>query len=208
MQRAQIERLLPEIIQRTAREGSPLTALLDAMDGLHAPSEEVLTNLDTYFDAYRAPERFVPFLARWVDLEWLLVTGLEDDGDVPTFPAGSGRLRELIVAAVQLSQWRGTAEGLRQFLETATGFSDFTLDEQVVDEDGQPRPFHLRVVGPTGAAAYRTLIERIIAMQKPAYTTAELEFRPPGTPQPVDEPAPRTTRPRKGGSRARRGRIS
>ena len=54
----------------------------------------------------------------------------------------------------------------------------------------------------------RQNVDAYVATQKPAYTTAELEFRPPGAPQPVHEPAPRTSRRRKGGSRARRGRIS
>ena len=39
-------------------------------------------------------------------------------------------LRELIAAAAQLSQWRGTAQGLQRFLETATGIEGFELDEE------------------------------------------------------------------------------
>src|SRR5690242_2420261 len=92
MQPAEIKRLLPEIFQRTSQPGSPLAALIEAMSGLHAPSEDALANLDRYFDAYRAPERFVPFLARWVDLDWLFAG---DAGESATYPPGTGQLREL-----------------------------------------------------------------------------------------------------------------
>jgi phage tail-like protein len=176
MRPAEITRLLPELFQRTSQPGSPLAALIEVMAGLHDPSEDALAHLDKYFDAYRTPERFVPFLARWVDLEWLLVApdaGIES----PTYAPGSGQLRELIAAAVLLSRWRGTARGLQQFLETATGVVGFEIHEQVPDTTGRPRPFHIQVIAPAAAAAYQPLIEHMIAVQKPAYATAELHFR-------------------------------
>ena len=177
MQPAEITRLLPEIFQRTSQPGSPLAALIQAMAALHQPSENALAKLDSYFDAYRAPERFVPFLAGWVDLEWLLVADPGEGADPPSYAPGSGQLRELIAAAVPLSRWRGTGNGLRQFLETATGVVGFEIQEEVPDKDGRPRPFHLRVTAPQAAVPYQALIEHMIAEQKPAYATAELQFR-------------------------------
>ncbi|MFL5345379.1 MAG: phage tail protein [Hyalangium sp.] len=169
MRSAEILRLLPGVFQRTAREGSPLLALLGVMDVLHAPSEATLEELDALFDPRRAPDRFVPFLARWVDLELPVTTGL-------------GRLRELVAAGVELSRWRGTARGLLLFLSTATGRKDFELDERVPGPGGRPRPFHIRVRASAELAPHRPMLERIIELEKPAYVTYELQFMQP--PQP------------------------
>jgi phage tail-like protein len=179
MKRAEIERLLPGIFQRTSHPGSPLYALLEAMEALQAPSEAALRDLDTYFEPRRAPDAFVPYLAGWVDLQRLLAEApsAPDTPPPPTFPTGLGRLRELIAQAAFLSQWRGTSRGLLRFLETATGAQGFAVDEQVPGENGLPRPFHLRVRAPRETAPYRVLIERIIEVEKPAYVTYELVFK-------------------------------
>lgn len=167
MRSPEIRRLLPGVFQRTAQPASPLAALLEAMEVLHAPSEGVLSRLESHFDPRRAPDRFVPFLARWVGMDLPVTTGL-------------GRLRELVAAAVDISRWRGTARGLRLFLTTATGRTDFEVDESVPGPDGLPRPFHIRVRAPAEVEAHRLLLERIIEREKPAYVTYELHFvRPP-----------------------------
>jgi phage tail-like protein len=179
MQPAEVERLLPDIIARTVRPDAPLGAVLDVMADMHAPSEAVLSQLDAYFDPHRAPDRFVPFLARWVDLEWLLA-GVADERPMALtgeFPPGTGWLRELVAASVQLSQWRGTAAGLIRFLETATGCAGFEILERTVGPAGTFQPFHLRVVAPPEARVYQPLIEQVIDSQKPAYVTSELSFR-------------------------------
>ncbi len=74
MKQAEIIPLLPGVFQRAIRPGSPMTALLAVMESLHAPSEDVLTRLDAYFDPYRAPDAFVVFLAGWVDLDRLFTS--------------------------------------------------------------------------------------------------------------------------------------
>lgn len=163
MKSAEILRLLPGVFQRTAREGGPLMALLGVMDVLQAPTEATLEELDALFDPRRAPDRFVPFLAHWVDLDLPVTTGL-------------GRLRELVAAGVELSRWRGTARGLLLFLSTATGRRDFQLDERVPGPDGLPRPFHIRVHAPAELEPHRPMLERIIELEKPAYVTYELHF--------------------------------
>jgi phage tail-like protein len=173
----EIENLLPWVIRRTATAGSPLAALLGAMAGLHAPAERALAEVETAFDPRRAGDAFVPYLARWVDLERLLEDErLAADPSRPLLPSGLGRLRELIAAAAELSQQRGTAPGLLRFLTIATGSSGFRLEEQPPGPDGRPRPFHLRVVAPAEAQTYRALIERIVALEKPAYVTSEVVF--------------------------------
>lgn len=181
MKRNEIDNLLPAVFQRTIRPGNPLAALLEVMEALHAPSEGILERLDAFFAPYRTPDRFVPYLARWVDMEWLLADGPQGFGpgfglDAPSFPSGVGRLRELITAAAFLSKWRGTARGLLRFLEMATGARGFEIHEHVPGPDGKPRPFHLLIRAPAETAAYRALLERIVEMEKPAYTTYEIEF--------------------------------
>lgn len=174
MKRPKIEQLLPAVVHRTLRPGSLLMALLEVMEGLHAPSEALLATLEERFDPRRAPDSFVPFLARWVDLDHLFEEGIGADG-LPS-ALELGHLRELVALATHLSRWRGTSRGLILFLETATGQRGFGIDERVADAHGQVRAFHLRVTAPAGSRPRRALLEQIIEREKPAYVTYELRF--------------------------------
>ena len=183
MKRDDIETLLPNNYRRAVLPGTPLSAQLDVMEALQAPSEEVLAGLDVYFNPRRTPDRFVPYIARWVDLGPLL-DRLIDLLGAGEFPSGTGHLRELVAAAAALSKWRGTRRGLITFLEIATGTSGFQVDEQPGG-----RPFHFLVTAPGGTEALRPLMESLIELEKPAYTTYELRFAgspqaPPQTSQP------------------------
>lgn len=179
MKQAEIARLLPEIFQRTLAPGNPLTALMAVTEGMQSPSEAVLENLDAYFDPYRTPDRFVPFLASWLDLEPLLVSAPDATSEASlVLPSGLGRLRELVASAVSLAKLSGTAKGLTAFLETATGIHGFSIQDKVLNENGEPRPFHLRIDAPPQAREFHVLIEQIIELEKPAYTTYELTFGP------------------------------
>ena len=181
MQRPEIERLLPEVFRAALSDSPPLAAVLDVMASLHRPDEAVLDGLDGYFDPSRTDDRFVPLLARWVDLERLFVqsaTGRADSVEREPISTGHGRLRELISRAAFLSQRRGTRSGLVAFLETATGAPGFAIDEQIPGDSGRPRPFHIRVLAPSGQEPHRALIERIVELEKPAYVTYELAFAP------------------------------
>lgn len=169
MKRAEIEPLLPRNFQRTAAPRTPLNAILDLMEELHAPSERALAQLDVYFDPRRAPDRFVPYLARWVDLEPVLGEGAAATA-VEEFPSGNGRLRTLISLASYFWKWRGTRRCLQRFLEVATGATGFALDE------GSGKPFHILVRAPKATELYRDLITRIVELEKPAYVTYELRF--------------------------------
>jgi P2-related tail formation protein len=157
---------------------------------LHAPSEEILDNLAAFFNPYQTPDDFVPYLASWVDLARLLFPapvrqeGLPGSATLAHYPAGLGRLRELIAAAAELSQWRGTRQGLVRFLEIATGVAGFTIQEQVLDAQGEVRPFHLQVHAPAAAHPVAALVERIVELEKPAYMTAEVLFDHPASPTP------------------------
>lgn len=177
MKKPQIKRLLPSVFQRTVQPGNPLSAILEVMETMHAPSESALDRLEMNFNPNRAPDAFVPFLASWVDLEVLLdLRRTEKLSSIPSLSTGLGRLRELTRGAASLSKWRGTQKGLCLFLETATGAKGFRVDEQVKDKDGKVRPFHLKVTVPKELAGHRSLIERIVEFEKPAYVTYELDF--------------------------------
>jgi phage tail-like protein len=176
VKKTQIERLLPQVFQQTIEEGNPLAAILELMETIHAPSESALHRLDQTFDPYCTPDGFVSSLASWVDLEVLLDFPRRGDPSSASLSTGTGRLRELTVAAVALSKWRGTRKGLLLFLETATGASGFEIEEGV-GADGKMKLFHFRIRAPAEVLKHRTLIERIIELEKPAHVTCELEFR-------------------------------
>jgi phage tail-like protein len=180
VRRSEIERLLPRIFQRTAVAGSPLYALLEVMEALHEPSEDVLRRLDSTLDPRRTAHDFVPFLARWVFLGRLL-DGASPGGQ-PTdlyarWTTGPGRLRELVARAAELARLRGTTQGLLRFLETAIGIPGFEIDERVPGPHGQALPFHFLVRAPAAAAPHARLIRRIIEEEKPAYTTYDFTFQ-------------------------------
>jgi phage tail-like protein len=184
MRRPKIERLLPGVFQAAlhpttglAQPDALMGACLDAMEALQEPSEEILRTLPHYFDPRRAPSRFIPYLAAWVDLDWLITPRNEEP------PAGQflltdglGQLRELVAEATTLARWRGTRRGLRHFLEAATGSTDFTIDENPAGDDGEPTSFHLAIRAPAALDAQRPLLERIIVAQKPAHATYALTF--------------------------------
>jgi phage tail-like protein len=185
MDRESIARLLPGVFQTAlhplaagiVEPDRRLSATLGVMETLHEPVETVLHDLDHYLDPRLARADFVPYLAGWVDLDWLLVAAPSEPlATTPSLASGLGTLRELVAAAAELARWRGTARGLLRFLDTATGTPGFAIEENVSGDDRLPRPFHLRIVAPAEAAVYRPLIERVIVAEKPAYATYELVF--------------------------------
>ncbi len=172
MQTTDLLRLLPDIIRRTAQPGTPLDALLQTMAMLPVRDETILGQLDGYFDAYRTPDRFVPFLAAWVDLGWLPVRDPATGGVHGAVEVH--RLRDLIGVAPRLAQLRGTAAGLALFLGTATGVEGIRVLDSGSSGAAVQRPFHLRVEVPAAAAQQRALIELIVRTEKPAHATCEV----------------------------------
>lgn len=175
MNRTTVLALLPDVLRRADGAGTPLAALVDVLVECLQPVDATLHAVHETFDARRARAPFVGLLAEWVDLGALLV-----DVDAPTvgrtrtLAAGHGRLRELTLAAASLAESRGTRDGLRRFLELATGVMGFEVDEL------DTRPFWIRVRAPAAAMPHRALIERILAAEKPAYVQCVLEFVPAG----------------------------
>jgi phage tail-like protein len=183
MKSSEIDRLLPGVFQQTLEdEHGPLRALLAVMEDLHQPVEDLLTAVDAVFDPYRTPDAFVAYLAGWLDLTYLLIEGRADDGGY-VLPSGIVNLRELVNAGSELIRWRGTSRGLLQFLETATGATGFQIEDQVLDQAGLARPFHIRIDLPSEAEKYRPLIDTIVRAERPAHVTYELG-PPPEAPTP------------------------
>jgi phage tail-like protein len=181
MRSAEIRRLLPSIFRRTATPGSPLAAVLDVMQDLHAPIEGAFVRFPLALDPMTAPDAFVPFLAEWVDM-WQLVAG-EDRIDRPGRTAAAllvdtGRLRELVGAAAELAKWRGTARGLAKLLEIATGVKGFRVADSV-GADGVARPFAIEVEVPAPAVPQLLLVRRIVSLEKPAYAACAIHVAPP-----------------------------
>jgi phage tail-like protein len=158
-----IAELLPDVIRRTSQPGTPLDDVLGVMAMMHESIEDLLAHFDRYLDPYRCPERFTPFLAAWVGLDWLAGTASS-----ATPATGDGPLRNLVAEAAQLAKQRGTAMGLQRMLEIGTGLAGFTV------EAAPDHPFHVVVSGPPAARAQRDLVVWIIRHEKPAFVTAEL----------------------------------
>lgn len=175
MKKDEIKTYLPAVFQRTVHAGNPLTAFLNAMEMLHEPTQNILSDIDLFFDPRRSPDNFLPFLANWVNLNRIFETGGTSDLNSPLMPE-TNALRELISNATYLSQWRGTKKGLLLFLQTATDAEGFEIQEKVADEEGQTRPFHIKVRVPKTVESKKDLIRRIIESEKPVYLTYEIEF--------------------------------
>jgi len=168
MRRTAIERLLPLAYQRASVTGGALAALLDVMETLHAPDEELLDRVDDLYTPYRSADGFVPFLTRWVAMDHVM--GSTDAH--ATLPMPMGRLRDLVAEGAALAQWRGTPDGMHQVLRIATGVAGIVIDEP------PDRPFHLRVRVPASAAAQLPLITRLVRAEKPAAATYEVVLDP------------------------------
>jgi phage tail-like protein len=174
MKSTDIAHLLPSIFQRIpGAQPDVLGAFLVVMEQLHAPSENVLAELDRYFLPDRTDDDYLFFLARWVDLDWLVV----EDG----LPGANGqsfgrpkslvrlsRLRRLIYEAVSLHRQRGTRAALVRFLQIATGVQGFNVWED------PHRPFHIRVECPWNEQLDLSLVRRIVEFERPAFVTFEL----------------------------------
>ena len=172
-------RLLPDVYQSAARPGSALDALIGVMEVLHAPVEQRLANLDGVFDPRRTQDPFVSMLAGWLGLDPVLE---EDAAAAGTdrrslLSVAPGNLRELVAEAAHLARSRGTLGSLCRFLELATGVSGYALADPPRDTKGRIQPFAARIEAPASAAPLAHSIERIVAREKPAFTTVEIVFR-------------------------------
>jgi len=173
MKQHRILRYLPENYQLAAAdEHSVMRATLHVVEGMLDPVDELLRSLDSYFDPNRAPPAFVLLQATWLGLDrYFDWSGGSPGVGEARYPAGIDRLRMLIAEFPALVRSRGTHRSLIRFLEVATGLSGFTV------EDGNQTggAFHIVVRVPANAAQLDDLIARIVAGERPAHATWEIQ---------------------------------
>ena len=130
------------------------------------PVEQMIGQINLYFDPRTAPEELLPWLASWFDLT------LEKQWTVEQH-------RRLIESAADLYRWRGTRRGLSDYLAIYTG-----APPQIYEPgDGRDKSSHLLphtflviVEVDDPALVDESLLKQIIAMQKPAHTSCILKI--------------------------------
>jgi phage tail-like protein len=131
-----------------------------------SPIERTVGNLHYYFDAQITPPEVLPWLASWL--------GLVLDERWP-----EEQRRALILAAVELYQWRGTRRGLSEFLRLYTGLAPEIVEHGVgrrAATTAEAFRFTVRVRAPDPAQVDRAVVEAIIEAEKPAHTGYTLEI--------------------------------
>lgn len=195
MQPRRILRYLPENYQLAAADQrGVLQALLQVMDGMHAPIERVLGSIERYVDPYGAPDPFVLMQASWLGLDrYFLWSGGSAGIGEASFPTGVDRLRLLLAEFPSLVRQRGTREALIRFLEVATGVRGFTIDTGSIG-----MPFHFQVQAPAEAHPLISFVEQIVSQERPAHATYEILLAgsdPPAALAAAREPRRRSTKP-------------
>lgn len=135
-------------------------------ESILSPIERTVGNLHYYFDAQMTPPEALPWLASWL--------GLVLDERWP-----EEQRRTLILAAVELYQWRGTRRGLSEFLRLYTSLTPEIVEQGVgrrAATHADAYRFTVRVRAPDPAQVDRAMVEAIIEAEKPAHTGYTLEI--------------------------------
>ncbi len=167
MRAESIRDLLPDVLARTAVPGSVLQTLLEAAERQHEGTEALVSEFDHLLDPARCPERFLPWLAGWVGLGWLVAGGPTAGGISPS------RLRSLVAMGAELAAWRGTEPGLLRLLAVATGVDGFAAH---VGE----QPFTVTIEVPAEASGDIDLVRRIVRHEVPICVLAQIHVIEPG----------------------------
>lgn len=139
------------------------------------PLERTVGQLHYYLDPCVAPEPVLSWLAAWV--------GIATTGRWP-----EARRRELIERATELYRWRGTRQGLSEYLQIYTAVAPQIFEPWQKVELGQGRsvalgPSEFLVLVDASASqshwVTRETIVKIIEATKPVHTAYVLEYRPP-----------------------------
>lgn len=153
--------------------------------------EEILDNIQIYFDPYKTPLDFLPWLAGWM----ALTLKEEEEWNAND----SRKKRDLIARIIPLYQKRGTLEGLERYIRIYVGedvkisINEFlepfcagvtsTVGMNTVVGEGRPYYFQVHMELP---APNRILLEKkkraiidIIDLEKPAHTYYLLLIRVP-----------------------------
>ncbi|MCR9140777.1 MAG: phage tail protein [bacterium] len=169
--------------------------------------EELLDQIQGYFDPTVAPPQFIDWLASWVALEleqsqdWMQadfgLTQASADQLVPLDAARDTRNRRLIQGAANLYRTRGTKAGIEAYLGLYAGDLNVTLNEitdlfivgvsstvgsgAMIGE--RPHYFQVKVVVPAPnpeiLVQYKRSVRAIIDSEKPAHTSYDLLIETP-----------------------------
>lgn len=158
--------MLPAFMQ----EDSFTVRLTEGFDAVLAPVLSVLDCLDAYVDPLLAPPDFVTWLAEWVG------AALDDHSD-------DAQRRWSVLTAAEMHRARGTVDGLRAYLEMATGG-----EVEVVEQGGTKwslRPTDAESPTPGGllikvtvddpAAVRIPVLEEFVDAVKPAHLPHRIE---------------------------------
>jgi phage tail-like protein len=169
----EIAGLLPEIFRDALDGEGPLDALLAIMEAFHAPVEAQLGALHDTLDPRRAPAPFLRLMANWLAPGAYVETDRRDAGSAAIRP---GPLRDVVAFAAEAVRLRGAPATMIEVLERATGVTGFEIVENPLGPDGAPQAFHVRVRAPASARAQLDLVRRIVAAERPAFVTFDIEL--------------------------------
>jgi phage tail-like protein len=130
---------------------------LEEIKGLEKKIESLLY----YFDPYRAPERFLPWLTSW--------TGFALRVDLPP-----EKKRDFIASAISLYRMRGSKANMERLLEI------FTSRKATVRDESTGHPFHFRVDisldnrDKDYVAQQQAIAHALVEREKPAHTSYKL----------------------------------
>lgn len=143
-----------------------------------------LDNLADFFNPMEAPDDFLKWIASWFSLNI-------------NYEIEEIRLRMLVKEAVNLYQWRGTAVGIKKFLEIISGvtpqiieqhapYREYTIEDDKLIErpilDYRNTPYYFTVSFPVPVNHFSTdtikMINEIINKEKPANTAYYIIFEP------------------------------
>lgn len=143
-----------------------LARFLLIFETILSPIHRTVDNLPHYWDPHLAPPQLLGWLGSWL--------GLVLDERWP-----EARRRELIAAAADLYRWRGTRRGLVEFIRLYTGLRPEIVEPTLTDvsaDRSRAYRFTVRVTVPPEQAVDRSLLERIVDLEKPAFAAATLEI--------------------------------
>ncbi|SDI18765.1 phage tail protein, P2 protein I family [Actinokineospora alba] len=160
--------LLPPVLQ----EDAVAMRITAALDEVLTPVIATLDCLWCYVDPALAPPDFLDWLAGWVgvtlDENWLME-----------------HRRATVAHAVDLHRARGTARGLRAYLEAATGGRIDVVDSGGVAVSTTPggalpgsdqQRLTVRVCPPRSGSVDVSTVEKLVAEAKPAHVLHQVEL--------------------------------
>ena len=99
-------RYLPAAYQEDEASRKFLERFLSVFETDLQESEDLITNISSFIDLASAPADFLPWLAKWLELDLYELMG--------------ERNRDYLANAVELYKWKGTARGLKALVEILT----------------------------------------------------------------------------------------